>query len=506
MEAFNEILSTFRAFAHDRGCAYRDEVGEMSFSDLHDQALRLASGLKEAVPSSSRVAVFGHKSANYLVAYWACALTGHPIVPIELDVPPALQVRIIKSLQIPLAIDARRPGEMSAFAGGCVLLPCDGVADVPLNLDDLFPTADDDIFYILHSSGSTGEPKAICITWSNVWDFVQWIDQLLPEATLTGSISGNVRYCFDVSLFELWASWRARRPLISYAQGGLFNSRAVISTYAKYEVGLWVSTPTIARMMCFDKTFSAKSLPFLQVFLFCGEILDKALVQDLRERFGHQIRIINTYGPTEATVAVTSVDITTAHLTDKRPLPIGVPRSGTVFATEPLSCKSGQELVIQGKSVSAGYALPDHDRKGAFRVSGQYRTGDLAAVGADGLWYFQGRADREIKIKGHRVDLSSIEDYLREVDGVGDAMLEIKSTKRGDSWLIAHVFLTDPDKQLEDLAAQFEADFPPYFIPRIWHAYRSLLVNLNSKTDWFKMMNTFINKKETYIWAFANVS
>ena len=503
--AFENICATFATFADAPGLAYRDDFEDIRFQDLHHRALCLASRLREDVPAGARVAIFGHKSATYLVAYWACALTGHPVVPIELDMPIARQQQIVENLNISMAIDARRPLENQRFGDPSILCDVSETKHAPADLADLSPVDGEQIFYILNSSGSTGAPKAICVTWDNVWDFVKWTDMLLPEAQKKYAITGNVRYCFDVSLFEMWTSWRNLRPIISYSQAGMLNTRKLVEMFAQNTIGIWVGTPSIARIMCLDRTFCAIKLPTLQTFLFCGEQLDKSLVQDLWTRFGSSIRIVNTYGPTEATVAVTSVDIAACHVTDGLPLPIGVPREGTSLFGIPFAEDSeNMELVIAGRSVTAGYADPRQDKKAAFRTPGEYRTGDLVTQHANSNWYYQGRTDTECKINGHRIDLRTLEDYVRSMSGVSEVKFERHASKRGRVWLEAHVVIANTDATLSCFVEQLDAYFPPYFIPRVWHGYRELIVNLNSKIDWAKIKALPENEKEKLIWTSAH--
>lgn len=505
MGAFEGIRATFDAFEGVETCAYRDEVAAITFAQLHRRALALAAGLVGRVTPGAKVAIFGHKSAEYIVAYWGLALAGHPIVPMETDLPAERQARIVDSLGLEIAIDARRAGDTTPFCGGCPLFAPADVAAPGGGSVQAMPQ-DEAIAYVLHSSGSTGAPKAICITWANVWDFVTWVDDLLPEARAVAAISGNIRYCFDVSLFEMWASWRAQRTLVSYDQGGLFSARAIARAYQRAGVGIWVSTPSIARLACFDKTFNAAALPDLRTFLFCGEVLEPDLVRMLRDRFGSDTRIVNTYGPTEATVAVTSVDITAAHLDANTPLPIGRARPGTRLKVFPLADGSGNELVICGTSVGPGYARAADDRKGAFHVPGEYRTGDLATRQSDGLWYFQGRTDREVKINGHRVDLSTLEAYLRGQPEVSDVRCVCRSSKRGGAWLEIHVLGQGGQATLVQLARRYARDFPPYFNPRHWFGYGDVLVNQNSKTDWPAMIALTKSEKETFTWTSAATS
>jgi D-alanine--poly(phosphoribitol) ligase subunit 1 len=153
-------------------------------------------------------------------------------------------------------------------------------------------------------------------------------------------------------------------------------------------VSAWVSTPSFAYQKLLSPQFNSEYLPDLSVFIFIGEVLNKALVKQLRRRFP-QAKIINSYGPTEATIATTVVEITDEILnSDNAVLPVGV-----MMPDSKMEITAEGELIIWGKNVMRGYlGLPQenaekllHRESEAFRG---YRTGDLGYE--DGLIYCQG--------------------------------------------------------------------------------------------------------------------
>ena len=457
------------AGCHAPACLHQDTV--LDFDRLYRRSCALA---QELSGSRSPVMIRGHKHPSYLTAYWACLLAARPLIPIEPDLP------------------LQRIRDVAARAGaGLMLLAGD---ETPLDGDPGLPRRDitgfdgdatgfaplprdgGDTAYIMFSSGTSGQPKGIRVGYDNLAGFIDWLrDDLLGDTPLR-AVTGNVRYCFDVSLFELWTSWLRRIPLSALDHGDFINSRKYISRYADHAAGLWVSTPSTIQFYLRDKTFNGQSLPDLKLFLFCGEILPKHLVLDLFQRFPGA-RVINTYGPTECTVAVTSVEITHDMLAEDRPLPIGKARKGCALLLE-----DGQ-ITIAGAPVGPGYvALPER-QAAAFPAPDRYRTGDIGHQGPDGLWYFQGRADREIKLQGIRIDLNEIEEQIRALPGVQVAVVD-PHRLRGQ-YRALHAYVSGPEDSdgLARLARDMAQSLPAYMVPRFWFGCRDLQFNHNSKLD-----------------------
>lgn len=465
-----DCAAVFARFAGNDGAACLHTGGDLTFDALYRRAGALAGLI---ATDRSPVLIWGHKQAEYLVAWWACLLAARPLIPMESDLP----VQRVRDV-------ARMAGAGLMLAAG-VDAPHAGVArivvrDVVASTGPYVPVARDggDTAYIMFSSGTSGQPKGIKVSYANLNDFVRWLDTALLGDTGLQAVSGNVRYCFDVSLFELWTSWLRRIPISVLDHAELINSRRYIARYAAHGVGLWVSTPSMAQVYLRDPQFSAENLPELKTFLFCGEVLTKPLVAALQARFP-TARIINTYGPTECTVAVTHVQITAAHMAAAAALPIGKPRAGCRLTLD------GGEIVIAGPVVGPGYVgLPDK-QAAAFPKAGVYLTGDKGRMGADGQWYFQGRGDRQVKIQGMRIDLNEVEDHLRNLPGVEVACVDVHAVRDVPRAMNAYVVGTC---ELAALARAMAEVLPPALVPRFWFGCADMAVNLNTKLDRVALM------------------
>lgn len=483
------LRSVFEGFRGAPGPAYRHVSGDLSFAELHARSGALAARLATQSEARAPVILWGHKHRDTQLAYWACLLAGRPLIPVETDTPPARLEGIARSCGAALVLGAAPnspPPPVAGVPAWDASAPPDGPARVPPG------AACGDVAYIMYSSGSTSRPKGIAITYANLAHFVAWLrDYLLADVTF-GAVSGTVRHCFDVSLFELWAGWLRRRPLSALDHAEFANSRKYVERYAAHGVGLWVSTPSTVRAYLKDPRFDAAQLPALRTFLFCGETLAKPLVQQLRERFPRS-RIVNTYGPTECTVAVTSVTIETHHLASSHPLPIGYARPGCTLALE-----DGQ-IVVRGAAVGAGYIRLPEKQAAAFPAPATYRTGDAGEVPDGALWYFGGRLDREVKILGARMDLAEIEAEIERVEGVETAFVE--PVEIGGVRRALRAFLHGPadPADLSRVARRTAETLPPAMVPKFWRLCPDLRLNRNSKVDRAAMIDAAMARSADHV-------
>lgn len=193
---------------------------------------------------------------------------------------------------------------------------------------------------------------------------------------------------------------------------------------------MWVSTPSFAEVCVQSGRFTRELMPALDRFLFCGEVLTHRLCDQLADRFP-AARVLNTCGLTEATVLVTAVRVTREMRRSERPIPIGFPLEGVTLRIVDGDGRAVErdeesgELLILGSSVGSGYyRRPDltEARFFADEATGKrgYRTGDIC-YRKDGLYYYQGRADNQLKLHGHRIELEDIENSLARVENIARA-------------------------------------------------------------------------------------
>ena len=293
---------------------------------------------------------------------------------------------------------------------------------------------------------------------------------------------------------DLYCSLATGGTLFSVSRDLIENPKKLYSALANSGVTTWVSTPSFAQMCLVEDKFAEAMLPRVRRFLFCGETLAPQTAAQLLARFP-QAQVWNMYGPTEATVATTSIQIDAAILKKYSSLPVGRVMPGTkifivdengdeVFADE------RGEIIIAGPNVSPGYVgRPDLTARVFFEYRGShaYKTGDLGRF-RDSLLFFEGRIDEQIKLSGYRIELGDVEANLRALPTVRDAVV-IPMIKSGTAQsLTAFVSLTARNetsdfKLAHNLRNQLGQRLPMYMLPRKFVFLDAFPMTANGKVD-----------------------
>ena len=247
--------------------------------------------------------------------------------------------------------------------------------------------------------------------------------------------------------------------------------------------------------MCLvEEKFSETMLPRVRRFLFCGETLTPQTAGLLLKRFP-RAEVWNTYGPTEATVATTSIRVDAEILKQYSALPVGRTMPGSEIAIvngnrEVLPVNQRGEIIIAGPNVSPGYlARPDLTADAFFQYRGQraYRTGDLGRF-RDNLLFFEGRIDDQIKLSGYRIELGDVEANLRAMATVRDAIVLPVIKDGAAQSLAAFVLLAARDETSHfnlsyRLRNQLSERLPAYMLPRKFIFLDAFPMTPNGKVD-----------------------
>jgi D-alanine--poly(phosphoribitol) ligase subunit 1 len=293
---------------------------------------------------------------------------------------------------------------------------------------------------------------------------------------------------------DLFTSLATGGTLYSLTAEQIGNPREMYRALATSAITTWVSTPSFARLCLAEPTFHRDMLPELSRFLFCGEILPPSLVAELLDRFP-DAAIWNTYGPTEATVATTSVRVDRPLLARYSPLPVGYPKPDSrIFVLDdaglPLSPGQHGEIVIAGPQVSAGYVgRPDLNELAFFEIDGlrAYRTGDRGML-LDGMLFFEGRSDDQVKLHGYRIELGEVEAQIRALPAVRDAVV-LPVQREGIVAALATVVIPtencekEPSQLVRTLRGQLAKRLPAYMLPRKWKVVDAFPMTPNGKVD-----------------------
>jgi len=460
----------------------------LRWHELAEQAHAWAGQAREhGFAADVPVIVRGHKEAGFFVAMVGALLLGAPFVPVDTIYPDERMRRIASTLGAQTYFDAHGGRFVGVNGQGVPAEPvaAEASAAAVSTASAYAPPAlhEKNLAYVLFTSGTTGEPKGVQIGRESVAALAGWMaaDFALGDAPV---FLNQAPFSFDLSMYEVFGTLALGGTLVLASRALTAQGAALLATLARYSVSTWVSTPSFAQQQLLNPQFSQEGLPALRTFLFCGEVLPVTLARQLRQRFP-AARIINTYGPTEATVATTWIVVDDAVLAHHARLPIGhAKRDAEVFVDD-------GELCIAGAHVMRGY-LNREDLNAArmFTHNGEraFRTGDLGAVDADGLLFCHGRIDDQIKVGGYRIELMEIDAALRALPGAASAAaVPLRRPDGSVARIVAFVATGSDDGRLPDALhdwkALLAALLPSYMIPSELLACRSLPVSVNFKID-----------------------
>lgn len=251
-------------------------------------------------------------------------------------------------------------------------------------------------------------------------------------------------------------------------------------------------TPSFADLLLLDKSFSKELMPQLKTILFCGEKLLNSTVNKLYSRFDN-IRIINSYGPTECTFAVTSIEIS-KEIANLQNIPVGIPKKDVqiYIVDENLNkLPDGKigEILIVGESVADGY-LADVENDSFVDYNGKkgYLTGDLGYI-KNKMLYYKARKDKQIKFKGYRIELADIDKNLQELNYIDKAVSVVKKDIDDKILnIIAFVKLKEDITKTEiEIKRDLQKRIPQYMCPKI-RIIKEFPINKNGKCDEKKLL------------------
>lgn len=373
---------------------------------------------------------------------------------------------------------------------------------------------EEDVYYIIYTSGSTGTPKGVQITLEALESYLNWVNTAYAPIAKTEVFLNQAPFSFDLSVMDLYMSLSTGGTLWSIGKAEIANLREAFQSFSRSGVTIWVSTPSFTEICLMDKSFNATLLPELKHFLFCGEILLHDTATKLIERFPGA-KVENLYGPTEATVAVTTVTVTPEILATYDPLPVGqakpdaqvlicdtealdlaIKETQGILKQAPKIMPSGErgEIVIAGPNVSIGYLNnPEQTHKAFFswqeedgQVWRAYRTGDAGAFKEDQL-FFYGRLDFQVKLHGYRIELGDIEENLRKLPTIENAVV-LPIEKHGkveylQAFLTTTETVTEEFKTSQALKEALRQNLPDYMVPRRFTFVQSMPMTPNGKVD-----------------------
>ncbi|WP_410492205.1 Pls/PosA family non-ribosomal peptide synthetase [Bosea sp. 685] len=482
----DEVLGEiFAATVAARGgeTALRDGARSLSYAEVWAAAGRQARGLAFAgVGPGDMVGLWMPRGIDLLIAQIAITRSGAAWVPFDAEAPVERIAVCLKDAEAKGLVTTAEWQGRAAATGRIVWSPADLAArddgvEMPGRAVGL---TKDHPAYLIYTSGSTGTPKAIVISHRNICHFLRSGNAfygISPDDVVFQGAS----VAFDLSMEEIWTPYLVGAALYVASPETMGDAEKLPALLTEAGVTVIDTVPTLLGILPSD-------VPSLRLILLGGEALPPAIVQKWSKP-GR--RILNTYGPTEATVVATAAEVRPGEV-----VTIGQPIANyTAYIVNEAMQLVGPgeqgELLIGGPGVAKGYhGRPELTAEkfianpfGGIDDPVLYRSGDAVSLDADSNIVFHGRIDDQIKIRGFRVELGEIESKLADEPGVSQAAVVLRTDDEIER-LVAFV-VAEPGVAVDGAAlrAALRDKLPPYMVPAHFEAVGSLPRMVSGKVD-----------------------
>jgi amino acid adenylation domain-containing protein len=436
---------------------------ELTYAELDVRANRLAHQLKACgLQRDDRVGISLERSPDLIAAVLGVLKAGGAYVPLDPSYPLERLSFIARDAAClvllhdgaPDALLTVRPWKTLTVGAAHNADPRDAVAPPPV------ASRPGDLAYVIYTSGSTGQPKGVAIEHRNVLNLVEWALETFSRDDLRGMLA-STSISFDLSVFEMFVPLSVGGTIILVE-----NLLALSESPASSRVTLVNTVPSIMR----EFLRLSDLPPTARIVALAGEPLHASLVDRLYEIPSVE-KVFDLYGPTETTVYATC-----AHRVRGGPVTIGRPISNMqacVFDEDrrPVEPGADGELYLGGAGLARGYLgradltaerfVPHPEHPATERL---YRTGDRVRWMDDGGLEFLGRLDRQVKVRGYRVELGEIESALVDHPALHEAAVVTRGTISDEVRLIAYIVEDTPSTD-EDIYSYLERRLPACMIP-----------------------------------------
>lgn len=472
--------------------AVRHRAECMEYAKLERTSAKLANALvSRGVQKGDRVALVVDRSLDQIAAVLGILRAGGVYVPIDSQYPLERIKYILDDSQAKLAIASNE----NLLKG----VQCHTVNSLLLDADESPPSVQihpEDLFYVIYTSGSTGRPKGVSVSHANVVQHCAVVKEKfgLDERD---NVSQLTSIGFDVSAQEIFPALMCGASLVLWKDSQVSGIDELLS---------WIESESISVLNMTTAHWESLVLELdkddlnvsacLRLVVVGGERVNPETLNSWCKRVRGSVRWINDYGLTETTVSAAMFECVAESFTSPV-VPIGGPLPGVSMyvlddslRVQPVGVFG--ELFIGGKGIAAGYwnnpeLTGDRFISNPFAPGRLFRTGDRARFREDGLVEFEGRRDGQVKIRGHRVELSEVEQGLTRIRGIRAARVRYLQFDGGRGSLIAYVVVDATCFTASAARDELLKVLPAHMVPTDFVAIDQIPLTTNGKLDESKL-------------------
>ncbi len=379
-----------------------------------------------------------------------------------------------------------------------------------------------DAIYMYFTSGSTGQPKAIVGKNESLLQFIEWeIDEFGINEHFR--MSQFTSQCHDPYLRDIFLPLLTGATIcIPEVREIILDTESLIEWIDKEKITLIHCTPSLFKVFNSSK-LNGNNFADLKFVLLAGEKINPKNLINWYQVFDERIQLVNLYGPTETTLAKLFYFIKKEDC-NRNNIPIGKPikkARAIIVDNQMRVCSDGikGEIIIRSPYLTLGYYNNDEENKRKFIVNPftnnfndiVYRTGDYGRITPEGDIEFLGRMDRQIKIRGIRIELEEIEHFLLKHSLVKEAVVDVKERENNNKIICAYIIFqnksanenTDNSSEITEISQYLKEKLPNYMVPQSFMAMDKFPITENGKIDYKALpipLYYDIEKNETIIW------
>ncbi|MCC9070638.1 amino acid adenylation domain-containing protein [Flavobacterium sp. F-65] len=462
----------------------------ISYKELHQKSNKIANQLiAMGIKNNEFVACYQDQSIERVISLLGIIKAGAAYVPLDTSHPLERINIILNDTNPSFLITTENQIDISKKVHIPVLHIEDMLSYISDNGNEKDSFTDthtpSDLMYVIHTSGTTGKPKGVLIEHKSVSNFITEYGKLL-EIDATDRTLQFSPYNFDGSIIDLWIPLTKGATIHLYPNNKLLgDSLSDFISLHNLTVIPYIS-PSVLSTIPLSITF-----PDLRVIGTGGEVCPIAI----RNHWMHQVKLVNGYGPTEATVAVNNYVFDNSHPANT----IGKPITNMKFYVLDRNMKEVPigitgELYVSGIQLSRGYLnepeltaehfitnpfIKKEDNESSI-YNRLYKTGDWVKILPDGMIEYIGREDHQIKIRGYRIEVSEIEKALQQIKGIKNVAIQMH--KDSEDIISLRAFFTGKIKTTT-IRNELSKKLPAYMIPSEIFAIEAIPVTANGKLD-----------------------
>ena len=491
------IPSLFRRSAEsyrDREAVYAGD-DTLTFGQLDERSDGIACALvRRGVKPGDFVAYMLKRDYRLIPTILGIAKSGAAFIPIDPAYPAERISYIMENSNASCLISSPEV----PMAEGYDYVDVDVLMGQPAECGILPVIRQDQPAYMIYTSGTTGRPKGVILSHRGIANIVH-PDNNPFNRDITKNCRGIVAIgsvCFDISLFEMFV------PLLNGLFVELGSEKAMVDAgeladaIVRHGADVLHCTPSRITAYLANASF-AKALGQVKAVLAAGEVLAGSLVKRLNRTYG--IRIYNGYGPTETTIGATITEAGDDLSIGKPIANMGIVLLGKTFQAVPYGAVG--EICIYGAGVGIGYHAREQETASKYILwNGMrlYRTGDLGYFLEDGRLIYRGRNDRQIKLRGLRIELAEIENIMGAFEGVAACCCIVRQIDKADHLVGFYTVSEGESVDAGKLREHMKSRLTSYMVPDVLKELAAMPQTPNGKTDQKALMAEPVEYQRIY--------